>query len=260
MIKKEDIITTDGYLQAFPSDYFKIDAVVNRTPIYWRGSVHTPPTAQRKLLITGHGDAGVTRGLVRAYSPNVWWAVNKEVDDSRVHSLPLGITNDCSDTPIHPIYGNLDSMVEVMNTPRTIKNRVYMNFNVVTYPTEREPVYNYFKDNEWVTCGTIVNTLQGRKAFLEDIRNHEFVLCPRGGGIDTHRLWETLYMGSIPIVRRDIAVQDFSDLPICFIDYWEQVTPEFLDSELRRIQGEVFNTEKLKLSYWIKAIQDSISQ
>jgi hypothetical protein len=135
-----------------------------------------------------------------------------------------------------------------------------MNFNVVTYPTEREPVYNYFKDNEWVTCGTIVNTLQGRKAFLEDIRNHEFVLCPRGGGIDTHRLWETLYMGSIPIVRRDIAVQDFSDLPICFIDYWEQVTPEFLDSELRRIQGEVFNTEKLKLSYWIKAIQDSISQ
>jgi len=29
-----------------------------------------------------------------------------------------------------------------------------------------------------------------------------YVLCPRGNGIDTHRLWETLYSGSIPIVEQ----------------------------------------------------------
>jgi hypothetical protein len=260
MLKKEDIITTDGYLRAFPNDYFKIDAVVERAPIEWRGSTHKPPPAERHVLITGHGDSGVTRSLVRGYCPKVWWTVNKETDNPRVHSLPLGITNDCSDTPIHPIYGNLDIMVEVMNTPRTIKNRVYMNFNLSTRPVERSALYNDLKNKEWVTIGQIVNTLNGRKNFLQDIRNHEFVLCPRGGGIDTHRLWETLYMGSIPIVLRDTAVQDFSDLPICFVDRWEQVTPEFLDSELKRIQSGVFNVEKLKLSYWIKAIQDSISE
>ena len=27
-----------------------------------------------------------------------------------------------------------------------------------------------------------------------------FVACPRGNGIDTHRFWETLYRGSVPIV------------------------------------------------------------
>ena len=259
MISKSDIITTDKYYHSFPNDYFRVDVVASRTSIHWMGKTHCPPSIRRKLLITGHGDTGVTDNLVPMYSPEVWWTVNKETTDPRVHSLPLGITNDCSDTPIHPIFGNLDIMVEVMNTPRIIKNRVYMNFNVSTWPVERSPVYNYFKHSKWVTCGNILNTLEGRKVFLEDIHNHDFVLCPRGGGVDTHRLWETLYMGSIPIVRRDIAMQDFSDLPICFVDYWDQVTPEFLDSELKRIQNGVFNMEKLKISYWIKAIQDSIS-
>lgn len=258
MIRKEDIITTDGYLRAFPNDYFKVDVIVSRSSIHWRGRLHHPPTVRRTILITGHGDMGITDNLVRAYSPKLWWTTNKETTDPRVHSLPLGITNDCLDTPIHPIFGNLDIMVDGMGTPRHIKNRVYMNFNTHTYPVEREGVYTYFKNKEWVTCGTIVNTLEGRKAFLNDIRNHEFVLCPRGGGVDTHRLWETLYMGSIPIVRRDIAIQDFSDLPICFIDDWDQVTPDFLDSELKRIKNGVFNMDKLKISYWIQSIQDSV--
>lgn len=258
MLSRSDIITTDRYLQAFPNDYFKIESVIGRTRIIWRGSLRHPPLPNRNLLITGHGDMGVTTNLVRAYSPKVWWTINKETDDSRVHSLPLGITNDCADTHIHPIFGNTDIMIDIMGTPRHIKNRVYMNFNTINYPIEREAVYNYFKDKEWVTCGTIVNTLQGRKAFLEDIHNHEFVLCPRGGGVDTHRLWETLYMGSIPIVRRDIAMQEFFDLPICFVDYWDQVTPEFLDVEFKRIQHGVFNMDKLKIGYWINAIRNSI--
>ena len=38
-------------------------------------------------------------------------------------------------------------------------------------------------------------------------------------------------MGSIPIVKRDIAMQEFEDLPICFVDQWETVTPDFLNNE-----------------------------
>ena len=81
----------------------------------------------------------------------------------------------------------------------------YLNFKVETYPHERQLIQNMFQSKSWVTCGTPVDTLEGRKEFLKDIRNHEFVLCPRGNGVDTHRLWETLYMGSIPIVKNDIV-------------------------------------------------------
>jgi hypothetical protein len=71
-------------------------------------------------------------------------------------------------------------------------------------------------------------------------------------------MWETLYMGSIPIVKRDIAMDEFSDLPICFINHWSEVTPKFLEIEKARIQNGNWNTEKLKMTYWIDLINKYI--
>lgn len=80
---------------------------------------------------------------------------------------------------------------------------------------------------------------------------YKFVLCPGGNGIDTHRVWETIYRGSLPIVldnswsrslvkkfplvlagnllgaqeMQDILAQEKSrnsmDIPnVAFADYW----------------------------------------
>jgi hypothetical protein len=257
MFSKEDIITTDKYLEAFPENYFKTDCILSKHPILWRGKKHNPPSKNQSLIVSGHSDYGITDDLVNYYNPYVWWSVNKQSTDFRVHSIPLGITNNTNETGLHPIYGNLDSMLQVMNEIRQDVGLVYMNFNVSTYPQERQDVYYLFKDKEWVTKGTIENTLEGRTTFLREIRNHTFVLCPRGNGVDTHRLWETLYMGSIPIVKRDIALREFEDLPICFIDSWEEVTTEFLEKEKQRILWCSWNMEKMKVSYWINKIKKS---
>ena len=131
-----------------------------------------------------------------------------------------------------------------------------MNINISTYPSERQVVWDLFKDREWITIGQIETTINGRTNFLREIKAHSFVLCPRGNGIDTHRLWETLYMGSIPIVRRDIAYEEFDDLPICFINNWSDITVDFLESEKNRIKNTIWNLEKLKISYWINMIND----
>jgi len=253
-LTKEDIITTDKYLAAFSKDYYKTDCIVNKSPIRWRGQLAIPPSKNRNIIISGHSDYAITSDLVSHYSPNIWWAINKQTSDTRVHSLPLGIANNTNESSLHPICGNLDSMIQVMNEPKHDKNLVYMNFNISTYPQERQDVYNIFHDKEWVTQGIIQNSLEGRNKFLREIRNHTFVLCPRGNGVDTHRLWETLYIGSIPIVKRDIAMKDFEDLPICFIDTWDQVTSEFLENAKDRIHSGNWNMQKLKVSYWIDKI------
>jgi hypothetical protein len=129
-----------------------------------------------------------------------------------------------------------------------------MNFNISTFPVERTHVWNLFKDKPWVTRGSIENTIAGRTKFLREIKAHAFVLCPRGNGLDTHRLWETLYMGSIPIVKRDVGNREFEDMPICFVDDWEQVTEAFLASEEIRLKQPGFSLEKLKMSYWVNRI------
>jgi hypothetical protein len=252
-IFKEEIITSDKYLEAFPSNYFKTDCITTNSTIRWRNNIiANPPPKNAKVIISGHSDLGITDKEVDFYNPKFWFTINKQSD--KIFGLPLGITNHTNESYLHTIYGNLDSMIQVMNEPKQDKNLVYMNFNIHTYPQERQKVFDLFQNKEWVTKGNIENTLEGRTRFLRELRNHTFALCPRGGGVDTHRLWETLYMGSIPIVKRDLALTDFEDLPICFIDDWNEVTSEFLEKEKQRINSGNWNMQKLKVSYWIKKI------
>jgi len=250
---EDDIITTDKYLSLDCPDiaYIKIDTVKLSRPILWRGKVHTIRPA--KTWVTGHGDYGVSVDVYDRYNSNCkrWFTVNKECEARNLFALPLGITNDCDDSPIHRIYGNTRIMCEAVNNPRTIKNTVYLNFSIRTYPVLRKHVYTLFHNQTWVTVGNPENTLEGRKRFLQEIRSHKFVLCPRGNGVDTHRLWETLYMGSIPIVERHLALKEFEDLPVCWVNKWEEVTPSFLESEYQRITSRTdWNLNKLKFSYW----------
>lgn len=237
-------------MNAFSDVYYKTDGIVLKKTIMFRGSAMSPPNINQHIIISGHSDCEIIDELVKYYNPNIWCTVNNRSYDIRVYSLPLGITNNTNESFLHGVYGDLDIMIEIMNEPKNKINLLYMNFNVKTHP-ERSTVYKMFKNNDWVTEGVIENTIEGRRKFLRDIRNHKFVLCPRGNGIDTHRLWETLYMGSIPIVKKDIAYSQFTDLPICFIDSWEQITPNFLNDEYIRISSASWNMDKLKIGYWI---------
>jgi hypothetical protein len=204
--------------------------------------------------VSGHSDHPITEEIAKRYPTAKWYSVNTQT--LRVHGIPIGIANDTDQLDLNPYYKNGPILVEVVSLPRDIKNLVYMNFTIANYPVERQQVWNLFKDKDWVSLDKFSNTRDGRKHYLQQIRNHSFVLCPRGNGVDTYRLWETLYMGSIPIVRKDIAHRDWMDLPILFIDSWEEVTEERLRNELQRFQNTTWNMEKLRASYWIERIRN----
>lgn len=263
-LTKADFITSDRFLalaERTPAQiaYMKMDTLHKGHPINWRGQLHQFRPAP--CWITGHSDYPLTVAMFERYKTacRVWFSTNVLHDHLAIHAVPLGITNDCADSPIHRIYGNLDIMMEVLQEPRSAPDalqHVYMNFSVGTYPQERQRVWDLFKDMSWVSKGVHAPTLEGRKAFLREIRNHKFVLCPRGNGVDTHRLWETLYMGSIPIVVRHPALRDFADLPVAWINDWTEVTPAWLESEYSRITATAppFPHEKLRMSYWERKI------
>lgn len=255
---KEDIITTDKYYNNFKNIYFKADAIVYNNIFNWQGINVYPPTKNMDVIISGHSDFGIDDSHVELFSPQLWYTVNKQTSNSSVCSIPLGITNNTNESDVHPVYGDLDSMIEVMSQPIEKKNLVYMNFNIGTYAQERQVIWNSFNSKKWVTIGNIVNTIAGRTTFLKDIKAHHFVLCPRGNGVDTHRLWETLYMGSIPIVKRNVAYEEFYDLPICFIDDWTEINEDFLEREKIRINSNSYCLDKLKISYWVDRINTSI--
>ena len=62
--------------------------------------------------------------------------------------------------------------------------------------------------------------------------DHSFQIrpsAPSGMGLDTHRLWETLILGSIPIVERCAGWQRvLDDLPAVWVTDFVEVTPALL--------------------------------
>lgn len=248
----EDVITTDRYLAAFPKEYMKTD-VFYADSVVWRGVSYRRPPPNVPYLITGHSDYAIRDDHAKAYPDTIWFSVNASA--SRVHGLPLGITNDTTETAMHPICGNIAVLHEVATRPHTPTRLAYMNFAVDTYPTERTHVRSLFESKPWVTQGTYSPTLEGHRAYLEDIRDHAFVLCPRGNGCDTVRLWETLYLGRIPIVKQDPVHKDWQDLPILFVDRWEDVTEDLLRRTQVEFAARSWSYEKLKIGYWIQKMR-----
>lgn len=229
--------------------------VLHTGPVLWRGQWHAP-RIDRQVVLSGQSDYAVTPDLAARF-PGVkhWFAINNQSLDSRVTTLPLGLTNDTDESPIHRIFGNQEVLRQVLAEPKptTSVNWVYLNL-AMTHPS-RQRIWQLFHHQSWVTVGINEASLSGRQAFLRAIRQHEFCLCPRGNGLDTHRLWETLYVGSIPIVEYDPAYHAFRDLPIYFIQDWAtDVTLEQLQAVKVEMTRRCWNRDKLFFPYWRQTI------
>ena len=248
-----DIITTDGYLSFCNNNnicYIKTDFFYTGS-FSWRGESH--PKEIKDVCVIGHSDYPVVDEISNKFKKI--FCINRYTDNTNTFGLPLGITNDCNDSHIHPIYGNKQIMIDVFNEDIKNKNLAYMNFNISNYANERKLIVDKFKNESWVKIGNIENSIDGRRQFLRDIRSSKFVFCPRGNGIDTHRIWESLYMGSIPIVKYEKTHHLFTDLPILFIKDWNEINEDFLNEKYLEIIKNDWNMNKLKISYWLEFIK-----
>lgn len=55
------------------------------------------------------------------------------------------------------------------------------------------------------------------KRYHAKLAGYRFVLCPRGNGIDTHRFWETLYKGNLPVIVDSEWASHLAQIKIPFI-------------------------------------------
>jgi hypothetical protein len=89
--------------------------------------------------------------------------------------------------------------------------------------------------------------------------NFKFVAAPRGNGVDTHRFWETLYRGGIPIVEKSRWSENLNMLDI---DYREvekfdesnliRVLTNFKDAKVRKSHSDLW------IGSWIKKFKQDL--
>jgi hypothetical protein len=271
-LKADDFITSDKLFNFCKTingaTYVKTDFIKFRTYQYvvsncgWRGDNDVVFLEQSPVLVTGHSDYDISErelDIIRLPNIKAWFCQNRNIQHPKVLSFPLGITNkDEPNSEIHRIIGNTDRILEVSKTPKVIKNLVYMNVSVKTFPEERQKVVDLYSDKSWVTVGTGEVSDEGHRKFLEDIYAHKFCFAPRGNGIDTHRLWESLYLRTIPIVKKCVAMEQFYDLPVLFVDDWEGLTEEYLNGQYEIIMSKDYNLDKVKIDYWYNKITEHV--
>ena len=269
-LKKNMIITSDKILNFVKllNDpnivYIKTDFIKDRNNLLvkqsnWRDFDVTYDLSNVKILVTGHSDYDINENeldILNSSNLKLWICQNKNYNHPKLLSIPIGLTNWEADSEIHKIFGNLGIVYNISKIKKEIINLVYLNISSWTYPLEREEVINLYSTKKWVTYEETVMTHEGHENFLHKVNNHKFVFATRGNGIDTHRLWESLYLRTIPIVKKCIGMEDFNDLPILFIENWEDITEDYLNEQYEIIMNKTYNLEKLDVNYWINLIKN----
>lgn len=256
----DDILTQDKYMKAclkYPDslEYAKIDCLY--TNFEWRGHTYENYQMTKPVTVFAHSDYPLTETLLQKYDKpfiKKIFSTNADCYDTRVEGIPHGLTEDSQDTETHPITGNKQILYDVLSQKKEYKYSCYMNFRIKTNYSIRAMTWNQLVEKPFiykkVTEDYHIN-LSDRKQFLQDIYDSAFSVCPRGNGIDTVRVWESLYCRTIPIVKRENAMRYFQDLPILWIDDWSEIESEFwLQKQFERIMDSQWNLEKLKIGYW----------
>jgi hypothetical protein len=81
-----------------------------------------------------------------------------------------------------------------------------------------------------------------------------FTVSPFGMGMDCHRTWEALLLGSIPIVRSSSIDPLFAGLPVCIVKNWSEVKGTYLERQRQRILESEFDFSRLFLAHWTDLI------
>ena len=77
---------------------------------------------------------------------------------------------------------------------------------------------------------------EARAAFWRRLSSYAFALSPAGFGVDTHRTWEILHLGAVPIVLRSPLQALHRQFPVVVVDKWSDV---FVPGALERFKKDI---------------------
>ena len=184
-----------------------------------------------------------TKATFPAIPENIqhWFVTNTNiVDNPKVEWLPYGLF------PKHGVPKAEDKGKRAL---------LYVNFALHT--DERVSLMSHYAMHPWVT--TITKPDLSLNNYWQDIADHEFVLCPAGNGLDCVRNYETLYLGSIPVMKRTLFSENFArhGLPVLLVDSLFDLTPGFLERAREQMEHKTYSMEALRVSYWRERIEQA---
>lgn len=274
VVHANQLICTDNYLRFVKSNeslaYLKRDFLY--VPGTWRGTKQVAASLRAnvfadKTVVVGHSDLGTSKFDSRFIKH--WLGASRVLGTNLVpvsdlaSALPLGVTNHTDESPLHGLFGNPDHFLLADSRSVFVEKfspLYYVNFTAGNNKSERGKLLRLLSTG--LAASSVIYdeplfTAEGRVAFLGKCRTVPFVLCPEGNGVDTHRLWEVLYMGGVPVVKSNPALNEiFERLPIVVLSNWRQLCDSaFMEQEWMKVSSRIWDSALLTQLFWNKHIQ-----
>ncbi len=173
--------------------------------------------------------------------------------------IPIGFRDDA--------YTPHKDLTEILNNPEKSSQKEILclvNFLLETNGGERKRALDRFSEESWATVDksylnyglqkatifTIPETIQKRLDYYATLKKTKFVVCPPGRGIDTHRVYETLFFGGIPIIKTSPLDPMYKKLGGCWIvQDWSEVTEEACNERWVSMAKGAIKTDPME---WLK--------
>ena len=179
----------------------------------------------------------------------IWYTQNADVVNNTMIPIPAGLC---------PPWANGVSNTEELSKMIGEYERnklLYINFKNENNPVQRSQIFDIVTSNMKTMC-TPANYISEKDKMLDyykAIQEHKYVLCPPGNSKESHRMWESLYYGSIPIVAYNASNAYFAKMfPILVVERWSDITAEYLENNIDRFTNNTWRYDLLDCDNFFK--------
>ena len=265
-----EFIRSDEYLafsKVVPDFEYKKRDFLFRSGV-WRGSrqksiFEDDRSTRKKTLLLGHSDLHTglqAQILLRLLGVKHIWGTNLTPVNGFSNQLPLGLTNKEPNSRNHELLADDSLILEAVKTQEPCKEfrpELYINLTPANNLRARLPLTKIAASGVLdISHSDPSFTKLGRLGFLRSMRSSPLTPCPEGNGVDTHRLWECLYVGGTPVVISNPIMNKLYDLlPVIKLNSWSELLDlDAMSAHWETNQFKAWDSEILSLTYWKNAM------
>ena len=206
------------YLTARHGDtvFVNLDAISNFTSQFVLFGIR-----KKFILVCQNSDKEFNESWLRRLEPYALhiYSINCVVQHPTVTAIPIGFGD-----------WSVSLLPSISQEPIERSIEIYGAFLIRTNPSKRQSCYDAIQSNPIVQFRPTTD----RSEFYELLRRSKYVVCPEGEGHDTHRIYESLYFGAVPILLRGNPLTHMYErlgLPIKWVDSWSELDTSNWESD-----------------------------
>lgn len=195
-------------------------------------------------VVTHQSDINIDKNLYEKKPKNVisWFSQNLNYDADNLIPIPIGFSDSYT---LATKYHDLEPFVNEEKN-----SFVYINFRPETYKP-RKKIHRSLSKNKKLTM-VKAKERGDNSEYVKELSRHKYSVCPRGNGIDTHRVWESLMVNTIPIVEDCTLYRKMQEiepsLPFVFTKNFSDIDWDYLENNY---ESPSINTDVFDCNFWI---------